>query len=559
MINGNERECLACGEVHNGKTCPIIMKKIEKYYKSSKRNYLMGNILLECIRNEVDFLQILLEIAEQNEEVSEIMSVSDTACLPIEGAIEYFAASINCRSRDFFREPEKTAEEYAKLLGLDSISDICLLRDDDKNTYSIEMGVSISGYQNINTIRSFGVWGMKGYKCTLAKEPFGKNSWIYKLHLDIPVAIHAIYTSPKIRQNQPRKRTYCWASMDEASSTSFLLVSEERGRLTDFFESVLNSYWTEDNLVIECPYDDSRFDIWMGYLEKATEKSFMEWKKGKNRYYSKYGDIDIEIHINQELEYGDSDILYVRNQPGGVGLRFGHRDEKVYFSQLKSERRKVEEGKTIPRIRSLSQKIDQLIRRDEGELCVGLPSVEIKHTDVVVVTQSFVCHDQNHAVKPLRGIVQILTPNNEQMSYEIYVGYCKACNRYYVFRNSFDIMLKVGKPLCAVYYGDKRIEENQYVPFKYKSQSVLNAMGYNVGLSNDLSAETRQSILVDALQKGMFDVHDLLNFLNWLINTRKTQSKYKEAVRKWTEDVKFVENYEKGKRDVVEIDAITVK
>ena len=62
----------------------------------------MGNIFLKCIEKQVDFLQILREIAEQNEEVYDA-SLKYNTVLPIESAIEYFALSLGGRVGSFLR------------------------------------------------------------------------------------------------------------------------------------------------------------------------------------------------------------------------------------------------------------------------------------------------------------------------------------------------------------------------------------------------------------------------------------------------------------------------
>jgi hypothetical protein len=78
-------------------------------------------------------------------------------------------------------------------------------------------------------------------------------------------------------------------------------------------------------------------------------------------------------------------------------------------------------------------------------------------------------------------------------------------------------------------------------------------------MNDDLSATERQEILSKALQSKLIEIHNLLKFLNWLIRTRETQIKYRTAVSKWKEDVKFVEEYEKDMRDEIIVDSITVK
>lgn len=120
-------------------------------------------------------------------------------------------------------------------------------------------------------------------------------------------------------------------------------------------------------------------------------------------------------------------------------------------------------------------------------------------------------------------------------------------------------MLKHGTPLCAVYNESDISNKKTAKPFCYKSQSVLNAMGYSVGMELNLPAEERQQILGIALQNKMIEIHDLISFLNWLIQTRKTQSKYEVAISKWQEDLQFVKKFELEEREKVNIKGIFVK
>jgi hypothetical protein len=355
-----------------------------------------------------------------------------------------------------------------------------------------------------------------------------------------------------------------------------MLASEENGKLKDFFEKELAACWTEDKLVKECTYDDSRFDLWMEHLERATSDLLLDWRGYGHHFSTRYDNTDIVIEIDMNSSGDDCAYLYVRNQAGGLGIRFGHKKiisfkdfvEKCNSSMDKEEsinkKEKAEPrhiSKSGLRIIALARQIEKQIDfRKENNLYSGLTKREIKHTDVIVTTQSMICHKKQHMITPLRGSVQLLTAENEQVSYEIYVGFCIECNLYYVFKSDYDEMIKIGKPLCAVYQEIKDEDEKQtYGSFRYKSQSVLNAMGYTVGMNDDLSATERQEILSKALQSKLIEIHDLLKFLNWLIRTRETQIKYRTAVSKWKEDVKFVEEYEKDMRDEIIVDSITVK
>jgi hypothetical protein len=406
------------------------------------------------------------------------------------------------------------------------------------------------------------------------------------LDLALPKVIKDQYKFLVSQDKEPKKsyldklystRSYSWGTMRDVASNRITLAYAKSGELKDNFERELVYRWTEEELLTEGTYDDSRFDLWMEKLERATANRLLDWRRYGNHFSTRYDNVDIEIEIDMNSSGEDCAYLYVRNQLGGLGIRFGHKQiASIEFRKLikyaqeeltRDKKTEIEDqepriiSKEGLRIIALAKQIEKQIDfRKENNLYSGLPMREIKHTDVIVTTQSMICHKKKHMITPLCGIVQLLTEENEQVSYEIYVGYCIECNHYYVFKSDYYEMLKMGKPLCAVYQEVIDDEKKQpYGAFRYKSQSVLNAMGYTVGMDDNLSASERWEILSRALQSNLIEIHDLLSFLNWLVRTRRPQAKYQVAVRKWMEDIEFVENYEKSSREVVKIDSITLK
>lgn len=569
-----QRVCLACGEIHNGKTCPLIAKKLNKYSKYKKKNFLMGNILLKCIEKDIDFLQILLEIAENNEEAYESSEWANTI-LPIEQVIEYFAVSLNCSSAEFYKNPEKTVMEYASLINDGYINNCYVNRDNSGRIDCIELTIELDQYSNVHIIPDNGMWTLRGYEFTLLKVREG-DDWVYEFYLHIPIGIFQDYTSGYQKKMYPNTRRYYWGNMFESSANSFLLASGCNGIFEEIFEKELDSRWTEDELITDVSLDDSRYDIWINKLFNATKEGILQWNQNNDcEYHTYYDKTEILIHVNHdnnevygtrqkleidsvremlsdkigasknEKEYISSE-LYVRNQEGRLGIRF---------------RKKYEDKSVIEydkRIISLINAIDLFIEKKErNDFLIDFESRTIEFSDVIMSTYSLICH--NHFIIPLKGIVKLLTIDNEQIEYEIYVGYCAQCNLYYCFKDDYLEMIKHGTPLCVVYNEEKEKDIKHISTFNYKSQSILNAMGYTVGADADLSVNERQKILIKALHNKLIEINDLVSFLNWLIQTRKTQSKYSNAVNKWQEDLKFVKQYEIENRQITNVDGIVVK
>ncbi len=68
MNDKKGRKCLVCGKTHDkNQLCPVVEGKVKKYDNFGKKNFLMGNILLECIKRKINIQSILCEIVEWNE------------------------------------------------------------------------------------------------------------------------------------------------------------------------------------------------------------------------------------------------------------------------------------------------------------------------------------------------------------------------------------------------------------------------------------------------------------------------------------------------------------
>ena len=545
MQKNKGRICLACGQKHNGKLCPLIREKLNKYNHFNKKNYLIGNIHLMCIKKHCDFFQILLEIVELNEVTYNSFSHS-VRILPIEQFIEYFAISLNCHAHAFIKERQKTVEEYAQIIEVCGSPEIILHDNFDDTSSRIDIPVTIDEYIDFNTVRDFGIYESTGYQYMLSRIKTDKNELLYNLYLHLSPFIRnddlSLYQE-SISQSLGKRCIDYFANMNEVQPKDFLLATDYTGELKNIFEQTLDMYWTDDELITVLPYKNSNFEIWIEKLTKITVAHFLEWHKydenGNLRYYSKCSQTEIVITINS-----DNASLYVRDRDDGLGTKYYNDNDDV----------------GIQKIVKLCKIIDEHIKmKESNNFIINLDKKMLVFSSVMLVSYSMICH--NHYIKPYRGIVQLLTNENTQIEYEIYVGYCHTCDKYYCFNDDYQQMIKHGVPLCAVSNETERKKniDNKFGSFRYKSQSVLNAMGYTVGVATNLTVHERQRILKSALDSHLFEEHDLISFLNWLIQTRKTQPKYSKTIEKWAEDLEFVKSYNKDSRDKVAVKGILLR
>ena len=405
-IGRSKRACLACGQVHQGEKCPLIKKKLDKYNSYKKKNFLIGNIFLKCIEKQVDFFQILREIAEQNEQEYDLTWQFNTV-LPIDSFIEYFALSLGCSSRDFFKDPQKTLEEFNKLLFVSYSESPFIDRDENSGKVDrINIPFEISKYTEVNSP----IWRNTEYTYTLSKERIDDDRWDYNLYVEIPDAITQRYEDGSYQKNvYPLGRTYYFSDMRQVSAIDFLLASDCNGILESLFEFELDSAWTNRNLIQDIHLDDERYGIWINKLLASTKERQLQWCKYEVEklimYETFYEQTEIQLRINEnvidaeEIYFDDSSNslevkrrkkcsgtnLYIRNRKDGLGVCFrnlNYDEEKTSY-----------DGKAV----TLARMIDLCIA-DEGkdQFLSELKSRIIEHTDILVMTYSMICH--NHSI-----------------------------------------------------------------------------------------------------------------------------------------------------------------
>jgi hypothetical protein len=82
-------------------------------------------------------------------------------------------------------------------------------------------------------------------------------------------------------------------------------------------------------------------------------------------------------------------------------------------------------------------------------------------------------------------------------------------------------------------------------------------MGYTVQAKSNLSREERRDILDTAIEKRFATPNEIVNFLTWLVVTRKPMKQYETAINKWSEDKKYIQK--KYADDEVGVKKITVR
>ena len=88
-----------------------------------------------------------------------------------------------------------------------------------------------------------------------------------------------------------------------------------------------------------------------------------------------------------------------------------------------------------------------------------------------------------------------------------------------------------------------------------KPNSELNLLGYSVNSIDGLTAYERKKLLTEIMDSGVLSKHEIMNHLEWLINTRAGMDRMINAVAEWENDLAFVVDYQAVKQRAIWVDS----
>lgn len=120
------------------------------------------------------------------------------------------------------------------------------------------------------------------------------------------------------------------------------------------------------------------------------------------------------------------------------------------------------------------------------------------------------------------------------------VFYCHDCEMFYANGNLLperDVMHHLRRTYFA------NMPSSYYEYFSLNPRSVLSKYGYSVRENGPTTSE-RQRILVKVIEEEALTPYGIINHIGNLIDWHYWDSKWKNAIRKWQEDLEFVKDYQ---------------
>lgn len=176
----------------------------------------------------------------------------------------------------------------------------------------------------------------------------------------------------------------------------------------------------------------------------------------------------------------------------------------------------------------------------------------IDFKNIIVKSSIKKCDNPDHATKIVNGIFFILLNKTGEIKMKIVpLVYCKNCNMYFMYDYEYNALKMEGKPLCRIH---GRIPKNKVgeVFSQLSTESIFKICGYTVDANEGMSSQARQKLLEFLINRKIVTVLQTLNFLQWLINSRKNNQNMYNAVKKWEDDFSYInEKYNSTKHVIV--------
>lgn len=197
---------------------------------------------------------------------------------------------------------------------------------------------------------------------------------------------------------------------------------------------------------------------------------------------------------------------------------------------------------------------------DSDNINISKKRAKLSFNDFIVRENIFGCRYKNHTLVNVDATVELVKKNGEIVEKTVAADYCEQCKIYFIMESTYQNLKKYGTLLCRVSDEKTYLKGNPINNgMQLAQQSILMQYGYSVSQEEGLSDKVRQLILARIIDSHILTRNEVINYLDFFINTKSSQDKYTHAIEKWEYDRSFVEKYNIGTYTSVHVDRITRK
>jgi hypothetical protein len=175
----------------------------------------------------------------------------------------------------------------------------------------------------------------------------------------------------------------------------------------------------------------------------------------------------------------------------------------------------------------------------------------IDYKSIVVKSAIRKCDNEEHHTKIVNGIFFTISCKTGEIKTKIIpLVYCQECNAYFMYDYEYDALRIEGRPLCKIYNHLHQVGSADIFS-QLSTESIFKVCGYTVDANEGLSDAARHNLLDFLINRKIVTVLQTLNFLQWLINSRKNNQNMYNAVQKWESDFSYINERRNSSQNVI--------
>ena len=183
---------------------------------------------------------------------------------------------------------------------------------------------------------------------------------------------------------------------------------------------------------------------------------------------------------------------------------------------------------------------------DRAKLHDDSGGIVVPTKQIIIVTQKFGCIKAGHSLMDVKIKVRIIRGSN-LTAVGIPGGYCKECDRYYVYSSVFEDFLRNNLRLgCEILQNRFKMPDGRLYGSMYetsgtmKSESLLKRCGYTVGITAGLNDRTRISLLRQIISMKLMTRQEIMSYLNYFISFNGQKAGNEYAKMQWEKDLQTI-------------------
>lgn len=153
-----------------------------------------------------------------------------------------------------------------------------------------------------------------------------------------------------------------------------------------------------------------------------------------------------------------------------------------------------------------------------------------------VVKSHTIGRNPHHITECVTGILY----NKDCKSISINVNHCQSCRYYYIYYSEY---LQYQLIYGHEYFSNIQFKDTAQAPNELYGdvESLLHKHGYTVNANSNLPHNIRVTILEDIISRYIVNKEIVISYLSYFINRSRNNSKLKNAVIKWKQDLESIQ------------------